>query len=824
MRSSVLDPKRTPEVQRPRRESNYRASYQQPLAYKTPRHPSSPPSHRTTPPPYFQRFLQKYTPAEGWAALALLAVAIYCVCFSILEANWVKHGAFLLWSPAVGLLIGLVIAKVPRIPQPVLHLAACVVGIWLAIWVTSAFAYHVPWTLVVASSRAAVTGGVAAGSIPTTEVLFFFYLAFLTYFLGYFGSWLIYRARLPWLVALVYCSILLVNLNYVKQELYATILVVLLAGALGLLIARIQLVNQIYHWTREGLHTDRPWLEAITRRCMAGASILMVVTLIGSALLPVFAQDKSGKNFWDNLNNAWSNIVNGHVSLSDPKSLFKPYQTPTNFFGDQLAISGSVNLPAGEVMTYTSSGGARYLQGFTYNLYDGHTWTTTLNVTNARSFAANSELPLEPQAKGGVEVTVDVTLKRPPESTKNYIFGPAQPKSFDKPAIIYTDGTVGTWVQASPLMSNEHYRVTSVVPSTTLLQNLVNVPLPQHDGDGVWHNDNYYGSQLTQYYLKVPGDLSPNVMTQAKQWTEGATDTYTFLKLLEQHLGDQKKFSYSVNNAPIPKNVDVVDWLLQTKVGYCTYYASAMAVMARLFGIPTRIVNGFTQGHYDKVRKVWAVEGPDAHSWVQAYFPGYGWVDFDPTPGYTPNAPPPAPAPTQAPKPTQAPLKATPTPPPVKKAQNVPTPVPTVPPVKHAMGNTSNTSVIDQVWLIWLSVIVLVLSLLVFVAAVCTYWWRNLYANSTLVAGMFWRLCWIASRAGLGPRKWQTPYEYSAMLSQHLGNHPSQLWQLTDLFVRDRWGTPYQVPRQVEEEIAARHLWPTLRNTFLQLLVRKKKV
>src|SRR5258708_30241367 len=60
-----------------------------------------------------------------------------------------------------------------------------------------------------------------------------------------------------------------------------------------------------------------------------------------------------------------------------------------------------------------------------------------------------------------------------------------------------------------------------------------------------------------------------------------------------------------------------------------------MVVMARLLGIPARIANGFSAGHYDEQQKVWIVDGSDAHSWVQIYFPGYGWINFDPTPGFT---------------------------------------------------------------------------------------------------------------------------------------------------------------------------------------------
>ena len=58
-----------------------------------------------------------------------------------------------------------------------------------------------------------------------------------------------------------------------------------------------------------------------------------------------------------------------------------------------------------------------------------------------------------------------------------------------------------------------------------------------------------------------------------------------------------------------------------------------MVVMARMLGIPARIVNGFTQGSLQG--NTWVVNGTDAHSWVQVYFPGYGWINFDPTPGYS---------------------------------------------------------------------------------------------------------------------------------------------------------------------------------------------
>ncbi|HEV2661701.1 MAG TPA: hypothetical protein VGU68_13920, partial [Ktedonobacteraceae bacterium] len=249
---------------------------------------------------------RRLVPTEGWLPLLLLAIALYCVVWSIISASWVSHSLILLWSPIIGLLVGLVIAKLPRLPQSVLHLAACLIGHWLAIWLTSVIAYHVSWLLVLGGLRAAFTGTIVTGTMPASEIVFFFYLAFLCFFLGYFGSWLVYRAHLPWLVALVYCSILLVNLNYTKQDL--TYLAVILVGALILLIARVHLVTQIQRWTAEGLHTDVTWLRNMTTRCMQIASILTIIALLTGWMLPIQSQSVSGKNFWDQLNNAWDNI------------------------------------------------------------------------------------------------------------------------------------------------------------------------------------------------------------------------------------------------------------------------------------------------------------------------------------------------------------------------------------------------------------------------------------------------------------------------------------------------------------------------------------
>ncbi len=781
---------------------------------------------RSTPPPYRpsmshppsrpRKAAEKkvLAPAEGWLAFLLLAVAVYSVVLAIVDAHWVPHSTILLWCPIPGLLLGLLVAKLPRLSQAILHLAACLIGHWFCVWLTAVIAFHVSWLFLLSSIKTVILGGMNTTLVPSTNVIFFFYLAFLCFFLSYFGCWLIYRAHLPWLVALVYCSIMLVNLYSYTQKDLSYLLVILLA-ALLLLIARVQLAAQVVQWKHEGLYTNHAWMQSMATRCMRIASALMVVTLLVAWLLPLHNQPTPQGAFWNNLDNVWNNVSNGNLSLQNPASLLQPYQQAASLFGNQMTISSSVHLPTGEVLEYSSSNGPQYLEAVTLDQFDGHSWSTLVNAANIQPYGANEPLPPDVASSQNTVITTNIIIQQPPTSTQNYIFAPPQPTSFDVATNVYSNGTAAAWAQQSPLTAGERYNVTSQ-QMTFDTEGLTNIPLPAND-PATWNSD-ANSSMLKVYYEAVPTNISTNVLQVAQQWTRGATTTYGVLKLLEQHLSDTHVFTYSVDNPPIPANTDVVDWLLKTHSGYCTYYASAMIVMARLLGIPTRMVNGFAHGHYDAQSKMWIVDGTDAHSWVQAYFPGYGWIDFDPTPGFSlPSltTPQPTPSPTSTPHPVQ------PTPTSVPKAK--PTPQPTQATMgNHRAGSKQqvNATLLNMSLLEGFSIFVLLASLLFFLCALVLYWWRNLYKTSSHVSGLFWRLCWLASCVGLAPHRSQTPYEYSQMLGQQFPERAGSLRYLTDLFVRDRWGAPQHMPRK-QEEVRASEQWGHLRGIFVEMVLHK---
>lgn len=757
----------------------------------------------------------RLAPSEGWLPLLLLAVAVYSVVYSVTAAIAISHGDILWITTALGLFCGLVVSKSRYFPQAILHVAACILGYWLALALTSLLAFHVPLGEILASLRTVITNGLVLTGTPGGDMIFLFYLSFLCFFLGYFGSWLIYRAHLPWLVALVYVSIMIVNLNYIaKRDL--SFLIVILVAALIPLIARVHLASQLAQWKNEGLYTDQAWLRNLTSRFIRIVAIFALLILPFSWFLPVLSQPGAGVVFWDNLDNAWNNLSHGNLSsLANPGSLFSPYQPAANFFGDQLSITGNVNLPTGPVLSYTTGSAAtgQYLEGFSFDHFDGHTWTSLLQ-NDSESYAPNSPLPLDNfSATSYKSLEATVTIIQPPGGTKHFIFAPAQPGKFSVPVTIFTDSSgnfISAWVQNTSLQQNERYQVTAEIADTSP-SNLSGIPFPLTDSR-IWGSDTDY-SVLQQYYLQVPKNLSAEVRATAKIWTSGSTNMYDVLAALQQHLSNPNQFSYSVSNPPVPTNMDAVTWLLHTHKGYCTYYATAMVMMARLLGIPARVVNGFSQGHYDSKQKAWIVDGNDAHSWVQAYFPGFGWVNFDPTPGFALSG---SGQPTAAPtvSPTKAPVSSSPTASPQK--QHTPGAQPTSTAALSA-GTTSTHPPIDNAgagFFLVISLLILFGSSLVLAAAV-VYYRRTSRSPRSAIASIYARLCRVSSLVGSPPAQWQTPYEYTFALSKRFPQASAALRRLADLFVRERWAAPQHAPASSEARELER-LWPRLRNTILR--------
>lgn len=131
------------------------------------------------------------------------------------------------------------------------------------------------------------------------------------------------------------------------------------------------------------------------------------------------------------------------------------------------------------------------------------------------------------------------------------------------------------------------------------------------------------------FYLQVP-HLSGRVAALADSLTAGATTRYDAVIAVRNWL--QTEFTYTLELPATAREATLEHFLLRRRAGHCEYFSTALAIMLRVKGIPTRNVNGFLGGTWNEFGAFLTVTQNEAHSWVEVFFPGYGWVQFDGTP------------------------------------------------------------------------------------------------------------------------------------------------------------------------------------------------
>jgi hypothetical protein len=139
-----------------------------------------------------------------------------------------------------------------------------------------------------------------------------------------------------------------------------------------------------------------------------------------------------------------------------------------------------------------------------------------------------------------------------------------------------------------------------------------------------------YSGEVIEKYLQLPEHIDPRIGELARTITAQAATPYDKSVALETYL--QTRFNYTLNITGKTSDDPLPHFLFESRAGNCEYFASSMAVMLRTLGIPSREVNGFLPGEFNNLGGDYIVRASDAHSWVEVFFPGKGWIVFDPTP------------------------------------------------------------------------------------------------------------------------------------------------------------------------------------------------
>ncbi|MGD9030923.1 MAG: transglutaminase-like domain-containing protein, partial [Anaerolineae bacterium] len=160
--------------------------------------------------------------------------------------------------------------------------------------------------------------------------------------------------------------------------------------------------------------------------------------------------------------------------------------------------------------------------------------------------------------------------------------------------------------------------------------------VPVADEERLRADGSDYPAWVRDRYLVLPESVPQRVLSLARDLTATEPTPYGRARAIETYL---RRFPYSLDVPLPPAGRDIVDYFLfDLQKGYCGYYASAMTVLARAAGLPTRLAEGYASGAYNWETAQYVVTEADAHAWPEVYFPSYGWVRFEPTAALPPAA------------------------------------------------------------------------------------------------------------------------------------------------------------------------------------------
>jgi hypothetical protein len=221
---------------------------------------------------------------------------------------------------------------------------------------------------------------------------------------------------------------------------------------------------------------------------------------------------------------------------------------------------------------------------------------------------------------------------------------------------VFAGASPGTWIASNPLSPGDSYQVTVYSPHPTRQQlaragnsypdelagyRTIELPLGRPVVAAVPVRFPAFHSRspvLTGPFFNQPSaaavEQSPygRAFVLARRLAARAPTPYAFVTRVQRYLAN----GFAYDETPPQSKYPLETFLFRSKLGYCQQFAGAMALLLRMGGIPARVAAGFTTGVYDAGTKQWVVSDVDAHAWVEAWFPHYGWVRFDPTPAADP--------------------------------------------------------------------------------------------------------------------------------------------------------------------------------------------
>ena len=540
----------------------------------------------------------------GWAGLGFYVVMILIYPASLGQAGWVDASAQFPYIALAGAILGTVVGNGhlrPRRSTALGMLVGALVVVIFTIVGTNGATLHdksVDLATHVNNWLTQILAGESAND-PSTFVLL---LGATCWASAYVGAFALAREHRPWDAVVLSGVCLTANVSLALTSLFFDLILFSLCALV--LLTRLHIVNLTERWERQNIV---PAGEMDWRILRGGLTWTLALILLAFFTPRVAAADLVSNAFntfegpYNRIQTEWQRYFAG---VSGPSRL------QGVSFSDAIRLGQAPNL-GDRIVFYVDTPAPHFWRAVTYDFYTGAGWRTT-ETDRADKVVPNF---LE---RAKLDATFSIVVPH-----ANLLFGANEPTKVNVPFQFQTgdDKAYSTSLRAVNRNDAQTKYTTSSLVSTATKEQLRKATT-------------VYPAVIKAKYLQLPSSVPERVAKLAQTITAAKTTPYDKAEAVETYLRNTYRYSTVVKTAPPGR--DPVDYFLfDLKADFCEYFASSMAVLLREAGVPARVVEGFTAGDLDSSNR-YAVKELNAHAWVEAYFPQYGWIEFEPTPSELP--------------------------------------------------------------------------------------------------------------------------------------------------------------------------------------------
>lgn len=560
----------------------------------------------------------KRTPLP-WAGLIIYLGLALLSTVAVVIADWTDHVALVPIVGVIGAVTGVLLAR-SLFSGRTAALLATAYGLFITSWLLAGtLDPGLPWRerFLEVWSRFEVFLAIVLTGDQNYDTLMVVFLWCLGYWaMVVFGAWSLFRRGGLWGAVVPLGVALFFNTLYYEG-----------AGRLDLVFATYLLLSVFMFIFQEVRDRQSLW-EAMRARVPSHTTshVVRVSALFALGLVflawagPAFAEHERAASIWTTISSPWrstrdrlDNMVSG---LGSPALLI------IDEFGSQLELDAGVEPVDALVMevepeSQVQGPGRFYWRARSYDTYQSGGWSSS--GTEEELFDPADEglqLP-DYEAREKVQVAFEVN-----NAVQRVLYLPSQPIWVDRPATLRAERADGELVDVravlaeQPVNRGETYRALSAIA----------VP----DARQLRKAGEEYPEWVRERYLQLPETVTPRTRELAQGIAGNMATPYDKAQAVTAWLRTNIQYQ-RVTEAPPPEG-EPLDWFLfEYKIGFCNYYATAEVVMLRSVGVPARLAVGYARGDYDAERGVYEVWAEDYHAWPEVYFPGYGWVEFEPT-------------------------------------------------------------------------------------------------------------------------------------------------------------------------------------------------